>query len=49
VGGYRHQDPNLAILLGENDQRIDLLDIPANTEPHHAPAAIEHASTLATP
>jgi hypothetical protein len=42
---YRHQDPNVAILLGENDRRIDLLVIPVNTEPDGARAMIDLASS----
>jgi hypothetical protein len=44
VAWYRHQDPNIAILLGENDKRIDLLVIPPNTEPRQALSAIDLAS-----
>jgi len=42
---YLHQDPNIAILLGENDKRIDLLVIPVNTEPDSARAMIDLASS----
>jgi hypothetical protein len=42
---YRHQDPNIAILLGENGVRIDLLVIPLNTESRDALAALNLAST----
>jgi hypothetical protein len=44
IAWYRHQDPNIAILLGENDKRIDLLVIPPNTEPRQALSAIDLAS-----
>jgi hypothetical protein len=45
IGWYQHQDPNTAILLGENDKRIDLLVIPPNTQPNHARSAADLAST----
>ena len=44
VAWYRHQDPNIAILLGENDKRIDLLVIPPNIEPRQALYATDLAS-----
>jgi hypothetical protein len=42
---YRHQDPNIAILLGQNDKRIDLLVVPVNTESDRARAMIDLASS----
>jgi hypothetical protein len=45
IGWYRHQDPNIAILLCENGNRIDLLVIPINTEPDSARAMIDLASS----
>jgi hypothetical protein len=45
ISWYGHQDPDIAILIGDKDKRVDLLVIPPSTDPAEAAAAMNLAST----
>lgn len=44
ISWYGHQDPGVAILIGDNAKRVDLLVVPPETEEREALAAMSSAA-----
>jgi hypothetical protein len=46
IGWYGHQEAHMAVLIGDSAKRIDLLVIPAGSDPPNAFAAMALATTM---